>query len=469
MNLRRILAPVLGVAALAGAGAAAFATRDAWVPVVFPADKPKAGGHEHGHDDDDDGHHFADHEHAHADRVKLSPQARQNLKLEVGQLTPQPYSRTLLIPGVVVDRPGDSDRSVPARLSGIVTRIDARPGDVVTAGQSLFTLEPTGELVRGQAELATAVKELAILTANRDTVAAQVRDKTRPANDLVEPQKQVDLAANRVDGLRKQLRALKLTGPQIDRAAAGEFVTEITVPAPTGDDADPAAVAAGGAAGGASAVYEVEELKVTLGDTVQAGQTLGVLAAHQRLYVEGRAFESELPAVAALAEQQAGVKAEFADEPPGGWPSQPPLVVHHLSNTIDPSSRTFAFYLSLDNRPRPFDRDGKPHLVWRYRPGQRVRLRVPVEKLADDALVLPAGAVVREGADAFAFVQNGELFVRKAVRVLYEGRGEVVLANDGSLPGGASVVKNQAAALNRALKAAVSEGEGGHEHHDHEH
>ena len=50
---------------------------------------------------------------------------------------------------------------------------------------------------------------------------------------------------------------------------------------------------------------------------------------------------------------------------------------------------------------------------------------------------------VRGGGGAFAFVQNGDLFVRKAVRVLYEDRTDVVLADDGSLPGGQNVVLDE--------------------------
>ena len=75
------------------------------------------------------------------------------------------------------------------------------------------------------------------------------------------------------------------------------------------------------------------------------------------------------------------LRAEFADETPGLWKAQGPLVIHHLSNQVDPATRTFAFYLPLDNQPKTFDRDGRTHFVWRYRPGQRVRLYLPVEKL----------------------------------------------------------------------------------------
>jgi hypothetical protein len=52
--------------------------------------------------------------------------------------------------------------------------------------------------------------------------------------------------------------------------------------------------------------------------------------------------------------------------------------------------------------------------------------------------------------------------------VLHEDRTEVVVANDGSVGPGQFVVRNHAAALNRALKAAA--GGGGHGHdHGHEH
>ena len=104
--------------------------------------------------------------------------------------------------------------------------------------------------------------------------------------------------------------------------------------------------------------------------------------------------------------------------------------------------------------------------MWRFRPGQRVRLKIPVERL-EDVFVLPAAAVVREGPEAYVFRQNGDVFDRKPVRVLAEDRSEVVVANDGSVGPGQYVVRNHAAALNRALKAAAAGG-GGHEH-SHEH
>ena len=442
MNVRRWINPAVTLAVLGGVGAVAFTTRETWVPYLFPAKKPPAA---------------EEAKHGSADQIKMSPQAQKNLKLDVDVLAPEPYWRTMLIPGVVVDRPGESDRGVAARLAGVVTKIHAKPGDTVAAGQPLVTLQLVSEVVQGaQRDLATGAKELTIATADRDRVRKQVEDKIVAPNTLVEPENKVKRAAVQVQGVRRQLQALGLSTAQIDLVETGEFVTDITVPAPDRGDTPPPAPATGGSLADPKppvAMYEVQELKVTLGETVQAGQGLVMLANHQKLFVEGKAFKSEASALAKLAEGKVAVKAEFDDEKPGEWPEQPPLTVHHLSNVVDTATRTFAFYLPLDNQPRTFDRDGKTHFVWRYRPGQRVRLRVPVEKLGDAVLVLPAGAVVREGAEAFAFVQNGDIFVRKAVRVLYQDRTDVVLADDGSLPAGAFVVRNQAAVINRAIKA----------------
>ncbi|MCX7410335.1 MAG: hypothetical protein NTZ32_19850 [Planctomycetales bacterium] len=96
-------------------------------------------------------------------------------------------------------------------------------------------------------------------------------------------------------------------------------------------------------------------------------------------------------------------------------------------------------------------------MVWRFRPGQRVRLHVPVEELKN-VIVLPSGAVVREGPEAYVFRQNGDLFNRIAVHVLHEDRLNVVLANDSSVASGVYLAQSSAASLNRVLKAQAASG-----------
>jgi biotin carboxyl carrier protein len=480
MRLRSLVVPLVTVAVLGAAGFAGYRTRDRWLPAAFPTGSaaPVGGGHAH---EEGGGHDHAGHDHgAAADRVKLSPQAQQNLGLDVDTLAPEVYWRTLLIPGVVVDRPGESDRSVTSKVAGVVTDIKARPGDTVKAGAPLFALQLASEFIQAaQTDLAKTAKEVEFAVARRARVAALVKSGTQTEAVLIEEDNAIKRQTTLLQAYRRQLQVFGLTPEQVTRAERGEVITEVVIHAPSRTAA--AAPASPGGPNGADALFEVQELKVSLGDQVQVGQTLCLLANHQRLFIEGQAFKSEAGVLASAAEKKVPIRAEFADETPGEWPAPQPLVIHHLSNQVDAATRTFAFYLPLENQPRTFERDGKSFFVWRYRPGQRVRLRVPVEKLVTLApdgaerppFVLPAGAVVREGPEAFVFVQSGDVFVRKPVRVLYEDRADAVVANDGSITEADFVVKNRAAAINRALKASQAGAEGGHGHdhagHSHDH
>lgn len=271
---------------------------------------------------------------------------------------------------------------------------------------------------------------------------------------------------------RQILQANGLQPARIDAAAEGTFVREVTVVAP--------AVPPGDAAASEATIYELQELKVQLGEQVQAGQVLATLANHRLLHIEGRGFKGEASLLARAAENRWPVEAEFAEDDPRTWPPlNQTLTIRHLANSMDPASRTFGFFLLLVNQSRSYEHGGKAFLVWRFRPGQRVRLRVPVEALRGDpvegratehtgVIVLPRAAVVREGPEVYVFRANGDAFDRKPVHVLFEDRQDVVLANDGSVAPGLFVAHNAAAALQRVLKAQTA-GAAGHEGHGHAH
>src|SRR5262249_47358107 len=126
--------------------------------------------------------------------------------------------------------------------------------------------------------------------------------------------------------------------------------------------------------------FEIEELKVNLGQQVQAGQTLCVLAHHHDLLIEGRAFPQEAALLQRAADQQQGLTAEVPDEKTGDWPALPDLKVRFLSTQLDPATQTLPFYLTLPNERRAFVSAGQTRFVWRFRPGQRVRLWAPVKE-----------------------------------------------------------------------------------------
>lgn len=397
--------------------------------------------------------------------VKLSPQARQNLRLVSSPVTVQDYWRTILVPGAIVDRPGISDRGVTAPAVGVVTAVQAFPGDTVRPGDHLFTLRVFSEyLQNSQSELFKATRETQLLTEQHARLEGAAKAGAIPEAKIFEVENQLRRQNALLQAHRQDLLTRGLTPEQISRVAEGRFVSTIDVVAP------PPAVVAAGKAGADSSqaklvddradglTYEVQELKVDLGQQVQAGQLLSVLANHHALYIEGHAFKQESPSLEQAAQNNWPIQVEFAEDESQSWPAlEQTFQIRHLANVIDPVSRTFSFFIPLTNQSRAYEEAGQTFVVWRFRPGQRVRLHVPVEQFRD-VIVLPAGAVVREGPEAYVFRQNGDLFNRLPVHVLHEDRLNIVLANDGSITPGLYVAQNAAASLNRVLKAQAAAG-----------
>lgn len=429
---------VLLVGALVGGG---WLARGAWLPLLGLQETAAA-------DDDADEHDHHDHG---KERVRLSPQARANLRLDVQPARRQSYWRTLSIPGIIVDRPGVSDRGVTSPIAGVVTNVHAKPGDTVKPGDPLFELRIISEYVQNaQTELFKTAKEMQLAEEQKNRLVESVRSGAVSEARMIEIENQLRRLSTSAQTYRQDLLLRGLTPEQIQSAAEGNFIKQVTLKVPAST----------------VGLFEVQELKSNLGEQVQAGQLLSVLSNHQELYIEGHGFKQEANLLERAAREGWPVQAEFAEDSPGDWPAlSARLSIHHLANTVDPVSRTLSFYLPLSNQSRSYDKNGKKFLVWRFRPGQRVRLQVPIEEFRD-VFVLPVGGIVREGAETYVFRQNGDFLERIPVRVAHEDRANVAIANDGAISDGLHIARNGAAALNRAIKAQA----GGHEHgHDHGH
>ena len=449
-----IISGVIGLAFLLGIGGT-IGTRNTWLPWIQPEEQKKEEAHAHSHG---------------KDRIKLSAQARANLRLVTEELEPKTFRRTIQVPGVVVERRGKGDQSITAPVSGVVKAIHALPGDIVHLGDPLVTLRINSEpLQSSQTELYKTAQEIEITTKEKERLDKLFKQGTLPESRILELQYQLD----RLNAVKKAYRAdLGLKGllpDKIDEVEKGVFLKEIVVKVPSAIEGFKSKAVDKSADGKKDApLLEVEELKVFLGEQVQAGHLLGYLSNHQNLYIEGRGFRDDTPLLEKTASKGMPIRATFHEEKAGNWPElEKPLTVLYMANNIDLTSQTFPFYIPLPNQHREYEQMGKKYRIWRFRPGQRVQLGVPVEEF-EDVFVLPLAAVVREGAEVYVFRQNGEAFDRKPVHVIYENASQVVLANDGSILSGNWVVVNAAEALNRALKAQNEEGgKTGHEGHNH--
>ncbi len=401
-----------------------------------------------------------DHDHPpNPDLLELSPQARASLGVQLTTVELGPFERAITVPAMIVERPGRSRCQVTALLTGVVSRILVVPGQAVEPGQVMFQLRLTHEeLVQSQADFLRTAEELDVIGREVDRLESLAKDGSIAGKALLERKYEQQKAQA---ALRAQRQALVLHGfsnEQVDGILRTRTLLQfLDVQAPlaemtSGTETEP--------------MYQVVSLNVERGQHVNAGDTLAELADHKLLFIEGMAFERDISALHDLARHDWKIKAVLDSN------SAPEVVdgldFEFLDAQVEPQSRALHFYVRLPNEQLPHERaDDRPRFItWRFKPGQRVQLRVPVEQLTD-RIVLPAAAVAKDGLESFVFRAKRGNFVRRAVRVEFEDPYSVVIANDGSLRPGDRVAAGSAQQLLLALNnqsAVAVDPHAGHTH-----
>lgn len=395
--------------------------------------------------------------------VRVSSEARKNMALTAKAIQPTEYYRRVEVPGVITDRPGVSDRGVVAPVTGIVTRIHAYPGSMVPPNSPLVSLRLVSEsLHTSQLELFKATKEIEIAKQQKQRLEGLASSGGLAGSRIIEIDNQIQRMDVNVQAYRQDLLARGLSNDGIDAAARGEFITEITVRAPGEQAVNMSEIGLTSATDeprGLPFSYELQSLKVELGQQVDAGQVLCKLADYRSLLIEGRGFRKDLSWIQRAANEQLPMQVGFESTEESDWPEfSQQLRIEYVANQIENSSRTFSFFIQLENEWKAFKQEGRERLIWRFRPGDRIRLFVAVEKM-ENVFVVPQAALVREGPEAYVFRQNGDLFDRLSVHVLHEDSISVVIANDGKLRKNTYIAQNAAATLNRVLKAQLASGQ----------
>lgn len=467
-----------------------IATRDRWLP--FLAAKPPASKGEAGHDEhaghDHAGHdHGAEEGHGSADQnnVPLSEQARANLGLKLGSVELSDYTKKLVIPGVVVEQPGHSERRITTSLAGVVVKVHAFPGQAVKPGDPLLDIQPTGELLtNAQAELLKTLQNIELVDIEIKRLSPLVESGSIPARTKLEK----DYERKRLDSQKlvqiQELLVRGLTPYQITEMVEHKTLLRaftIHVPGgtpkstPTEDGHNHPSIVPTGLGGvperlesvADSVIYTVEKIDIFPGKLVQPGEELCDLALHTELYLEGHAFERDSRLIALAVQQQRPLTALFEGEAEAPEVREG-LHIRYVENTLDTATRTLRFFVPLKNdviRDAEAD-NGMVYRSWRFKPGQKVRLLLPVQMLSEQ-IVLPAEAVVSEGPDAYVFRANGKLMERVPVVVEYRDPRFVVLRNDGSVFPGDEIALNQAYQINLALKKQQGSGVDPHAGHNH--
>lgn len=482
-----------------------------WPPVsnlidtTLASQRGNAGGDDAGHDENAPGHvaHDEPATGATASSLELSQQARMNLGLTDEYLRPvelSTYRRSITVPAVVVAKPGRSSIVVSSPLNGVVTHVHAVTGEAVMPGELLFEVRLTYEdLVETQTAYLKTISELEV--ENREI--ARLEDATqsgaisgkqllesRYAKEKLEAFAKSQREALRMHGLSdrqvesigtngKLLRDLQIVAPNVDTHDEKEELRLSQNPfqnasfRQTSAKSEPTALAAGstfvsGTALAASAgktpeasangshmdelkPLVIDGLQILKGQAITAGEKLCSLSDYTQLFIEGKAFENDITAITEAAVRGWEVDALISGS--SGQKIVRGLKLAFVSNSIDEKSRTLSMFVELPNEVvrDETNSQGQRYLSWKYRLGQRMELRVPVEEW-EKQIVLPIDAVVKDGADWFVFQQNGRNFSRVPVHIRFRDQNSAVIANDGSIYPGDVVAHKAAHQMQMAIK-----------------
>jgi len=424
-------------------------------------------GHDHGKHDDGDGEEDEhghdgkyDHEHDEAAAIKLSKQAQGNIGLQLAKVELRPFDRTITVPGIVVERPGWSTMEVTAPMTGVVTKIYPIQGEAVEPGQPLFEVRLTHEdLLQAQTEFLRTLEELDVTGREVARLEKVTADGVIAGKTFLERkyEQQKQEAA-----LRAQRQALLLHGlsqEQVDTiVATRSLLQSLTIRTPAHDSAGKPE----------THPLQVQQLKVSHGKYVNAGDTLCTLVDYRELYIEGRAFEQDIRAITRASAAGGTISAVLGAKSTADEETVRGLRILYLDDKVDRESRAFRFYVTLPNHllREAKTPEGRRFAYWQFKPGQRTQVRVPVEQWKD-RIVLPVDAVAQDGAEAYVFEANDDHFDRRPVHVEYRDQDWVVIANDGALKVGTMVAASAAHQVQLALKAKSGGGVDPHAGHNH--
>ncbi len=458
--IRKVIAIIACLVILGGLVAASFYTQETWKKWF-----PLFGSTEQAREEEPE-HHDEDH-------IDLTPQARENMGLVLKPVKLTTFTRSIQIPGTIVNQPGVTKMKISTPITGAVNHIAATPGQVVKPGDPLFVLHlHSHELQKMQAELYKTCQEIVINEKERQRLKKVTNMGVIAGKEMLQLEYQRDrLQATKV-ALEQSLRVHRFDQDQIDSIIAGKFVKEITISVPQvhkqkTEEALASFSPAISPQTNGMLVFEMMDLNVHLGDQIQPGQTLCILANHQSLYLEGRVFRQEMSIVEDAIQKEFNVEAEILQDADQTWvtPSQP-LKILYMDHHVDKASQTAGLYVPLTNEVKhEYQKNGRTYRLWKYRPGQRVYLKIAVEKF-DKVYILPKEAITRDGLEVLVFRQNGDILEPRPVHLIHEGRNEVVIGFKHSkiFPGNI-IAHNGADQLHRAMKAQAEGDAGGHHHH----
>lgn len=331
--------------------------------------------------------------------VNLAPEALRALDVTVEEVTSGSLDTRLAAPATVV-APWNAHAFVVPRLGGRVASLLVKPGQLVAEGQPVVEIESLelADLLRELLDARTAVE---LATRNLAGLAASAERGSTPRADVREA---AALQRQRVDALdlaRSRLLGSGILADDIDRLLRGETsaLRTLTIRSPIAG--------------------RVDHLDVTAGQVIEPATIIMEVIDSSRVWLRINVLEKDLHRI----RPAQTVNVQIAGDPPRR--SRIAVVGHYL----DPHTRQADVWADLDNA------EG------RHRPGMTGNVEIVIPA-ARTGLLLPARALIAEGAERFVLVEVGPgQFRRQNVVVESIRQDQIQVAPDtGLFPGDRVVV-----------------------------
>ena len=391
--------------------------------------------------------------------LTVSAQAEKNINMTTVKVKLDDFQRTVTIPGRVVEQAGHSRVKVSSPMAGIVEKVLTIRGEAVRPGQPLFELRITQEeVIQHQTELLRSVQQLDVVNRELKRLEKVTSSGAIAGKTLLNAQYKAENLKSSINAEEEGLVLLGLTREKVDAIVSKrELVQNIAVTVPKGKRSHEAC--------DCEYLLQVAQVDVSVGQQVQDGETLGVLTDYCLLLIEGQALEQDASILSEAITEKLPITATI--ELKGKKVEIPNLRILFLDSEVNMETRALRFYAYLPNEVvnNIQNQDGRRFIEWKFRPGQRVELFLPIENWPD-CIVLPRQAVIQDGIESIVFVKQGELVTRKPVIEQYRDARVVVVANDGTLFPGEEVVANGAYQLFLKMKnrSAPIDPHAGHHH-----
>ncbi len=409
-------------------------TRDVEASARVPPGAKAADGDEHAdeHADEPGGGHTDEEGEEHGDEkheegvVRLTPEVQKRIGLKTAPVQQRAFSAELSATGEV-----DFDRTrlahVSPRLDGRVLDVRANLGDEVKKGDRLAAIDSI-ELGKAKAEYMKAKARADVAARAFEREKKLFEEKISPEREMLEARADWQAARSELNATRETLRLYGLGNKEIDGSRFGDpQASVVPLRAPIAG--------------------RIVEKDVTQGELVTPEKNLFSVADLSTLWIWTNIFERDLSKVHlgddVVIETEALPGKTFTGK------------IGYIEDEVDREARTVRARIDVSNEARLL------------KPGMFVRVRISdphadAGATQENALVVPAGALVRDGKETYVFVRGADgAFEQREVAVGRKAGSEMEIVS-GLKPEDSVVVEGAFFLKSEVKREQLAEG--GHSH-----